>query len=226
MGNQITIILLLLVIGLILGLWLSHSISSRKKKTRISLSYIQSRLSEASDLTTCNLEYVGLIKYASGSIPLMTKKSFSMIYKANVRAGIDLSQAKVSQNGSEIHVSLPASEIQSIDVDTDSLKFYDEHSALFNWDKKEDISIAVKAAREDVEKNASLDSLKSKADAQAQAVIVQLIEPLVGPDQKLIIEHQKNTIVPDGQQEQLELDPELLQRQDSEAVQQQEKSQQ
>jgi hypothetical protein len=118
----------------------------------------------------------------------MTKKSFSMIYQANIRAGVDLSLAKVSLTPGTIRVRLPEAEIQSLEVNTDSLRFYDEHFALFNWSDKEDIALAIKAAREDVEKNADLEKLKTQARKQAETVIYQLIKPTIKDDRKLIIE--------------------------------------
>ena len=189
MGKNLIIILLVLVLGVVLGVWITRELSNRRKKDRLSLSFIQSRLSNCSDLTTCNLEYVGLVKYENGTIPLLSRKSFSMVYGANVRAGIDLSKARVSVNNSEVRVVLPPSEIQSIDVDTSSLKFYDEHFALFNWDRREDINTAVQAARKDVEENANLDGLKQQAHNQAEMVVYKLLEPVTGKDRRLIIDN-------------------------------------
>ena len=185
--------LVLLVVALLLSFLFGnlvnrHFSAKKKDKPEISSSFLESRLADCSELTTCHLEYVDLVKYSQGSIPLMTKKSFSMIYQANIRAGVDLSLAKVSVTPGTIRVRLPEAEIQSLEVNTDSLRFYDEHFALFNWSDKEDIALAIKAAREDVEKNADLEKLKTQARKQAETVIYQLIKPTIKDDRKLIIE--------------------------------------
>ena len=145
-------------------------------------------LADCSDLTTCNLEYVDLVKYENGTIPFISKRSFSMIYQANIRAGVDLNQCEITVSPSTVKIKLPETEIQSIDVDTDSLRFYDEHFALFNWNEKEDISAALKAAREDAEKNANLEKLKIQARRQAETVIYKLIKPVLDEGRKLIVE--------------------------------------
>lgn len=169
------------------GMLLAWCLGARKKKTSINSTMIESRLAECSDLTTCNLVYVDLVKYTAGSIPLITKKAFSMIYQADIRAGIDLSQAKVEVTPRTVTIHLPETQVQSIEVDTDTLRFYDERLALFNWSHKEDIGSAITAARKDAEEHANLDNLKSQARTQAEKVITKLIEPLTA-NREVIVE--------------------------------------
>ena len=160
------------------GVLLAWYLQARKKKTSVNSTIIESRIAECSDLTTCNLVYVDLVKYTEGSIPLITKKAFSMIYQANIRAGIDLSQAKVEVTPRTVTIHLPQTEVQSIEVDTNTLRFYDERLALFNWSHKEDIGSAIAAAKKDAEEHANLDTLKNQARGQAEKVLTKLIEPM------------------------------------------------
>ena len=160
------------------GVLLAWYLQARKKKTSVNSTIIESRIAECSDLTTCNLVYVDLVKYTEGSIPLITKKAFSMIYQANIRAGIDLSQAKVEVTPRTVTIHLPQTEVQSIEVDTNTLRFYDERLALFNWSHKEDIGSAIPAAKKDAEEHANLDTLKNQARGQAEKVLTKLIEPM------------------------------------------------
>ena len=160
------------------GVLLAWYLQARKKKTSVNSTIIESRIAECSDLTTCNLVYVDLVKYTEGSIPLITKKAFSMIYQANIRAGIDLSQAKVEVTPRTVTIHLPQTEVQSIEVDTNTLRFYDERLALFNWSHKEDIGSAITAAKKDAEEHANLDTLKNQARGQAEKVLTKLIEPM------------------------------------------------
>jgi hypothetical protein len=160
------------------GALLAWLLFSRKKSSRVNSTVIESRIAECSDLTTCTLVYVDLVKFSEGSIPLITKKAFSMIYQADIRAGIDLSQAKVEVTPHTVTIHLPQTQVQSIEVDTTTLRFYDERLALFNWSHKEDIGTAIAAARKDAEEHANLDGLKNQARTQAEKVLSKLIEPM------------------------------------------------
>ena len=59
-----------------------------------------------------------------------------MVYDAEVRAGVDLAQARVEVSGNAITVSLPAPQLLGIEIDPNSLEFYDSSFALFNWENK------------------------------------------------------------------------------------------
>lgn len=159
--------------------------SSEPKATATS---IEERLSKCSDLTTARLDYRGIIKYEEGDIQYINKKSFSMIYDAHIKAGIDLSQAKVSVKDKKITVSIPEPEIQDISVDPDSLEFYDEKLALFNWTKKQDTQKAMEKAEEDATEKAAQTDLLTQADAQAKTVITTLLTPFTENDEEYTIE--------------------------------------
>lgn len=185
--KSIVLTILLVLLGIVFGMVLEKYLQTRKKNAHVSSTFIESKLAECSDLTTCNLAYVDLVKFSEGSIPLLTKKSFSMIYQANIRAGVELNKAKVKVTPNTVTITLPDTEVQSIDVDTDTLRFYDEHLALLNWTNKEDISSAIAAAREDAQKNANTDKLKKEARTQAEKVISRLIAPVIDGEKQLII---------------------------------------
>lgn len=149
-----------------------------KDDVKVSAASIEERLSKCSDLTTARLDYRGLIRYEDGDIQYINKKSFSMIYDAHIKAGIDLSQAKVTVSGKKITVTIPKPEIQDIVVDPDSLEFYDEKLALFNWTKKEDTTKAMDAAKKDAEDRAAQTELIAQASEQAKTVISTLLTPM------------------------------------------------
>ncbi|MEY8284034.1 DUF4230 domain-containing protein [Lachnospiraceae bacterium 50-23] len=149
-----------------------------KEKITVSASSIEERLSKCSSLTTARLDYRGMIKYEEGDIPYINKKSFSMIYDAHIKAGIDLSQAKVEVNGKKIKVTVPAPEIQDIVVSPDSLEFYDEKLALFNWTDREDTAKAMEYAEQDAAAKASQTDILTQASDQAKTVINTLITPI------------------------------------------------
>ena len=180
-------IAILITAGILIGMLANKYMYEKRKKDSLSSTLIASRLEDCSELTTCNLKYVDLVKYAQGSIPLVTKKSFSMIYEADIRAGIDLSKAVIDVARSTVTITLPETEVQSISVNTASLRFYDERWALFNWSNKEDIASAIEAARADAEAHANLDELKMQARNQAEIVVRKLVGPAVEGYRDLII---------------------------------------
>lgn len=185
------IISTVLLLASFLGGMFYYRNTHKENPIRVTSSMLESRLAECSDLTTCRLEYVDLVKYSSGNIPLFTKRSFSMIYSADIRAGVDLSQAKVNISKQYIEIVLPPTQVQNIEVNTDSLRFYDERFALFSWSNKEDISQAIKIAREDALKHANIDKLKAQARKQAESVIYKLIAPTIQKEKQLRITETK-----------------------------------
>lgn len=165
-----------------------------KEKVTVSASSIEERLSKCSSLTTARLEYRGMIKYEEGDIPYINKKSFSMIYDAHIKAGIDLSKANVEVTGKKIKVTVPAAEIQDIVVAPDSLEFYDEKLALFNWTDREDTAKAMEYAKQDAAAKADQTDILAQASDQAKTVIETLIAPITdNKDEEYQIEfHQTN----------------------------------
>ena len=128
-----------------------------KSETQITSSFISDKLEMVSELTTAKLTYNGLVYYSDGSIPLLTQKSFTLTYRAEVRAGVDLSQADIKITDKEVQLTLPAVRILDTVVDSDSIQFYDEKAALLNWGKKTDVLDGMTAAQKDVEEKADFD---------------------------------------------------------------------
>ena len=157
------------------------------KKPKISSSYIVSKLEDASDLTTARLQYTGLVKYDDEGIPFLTQKKYSMIYSAEMEAGIDLSKVEVGVSDDLVIVKLPDVVVEEPVVDPDSVEFYDESFALFNWDSKQDGVDAIKIARKDCKEKADTDGLKAKAYENAKELVGQILGGVVG-DRDIVVE--------------------------------------
>lgn len=152
----------------------------------ISIEYISKKLENIGELSTVEMFYDCLYTMEEGSVPFITKKGFSMSYTATVKAGIDTSLMKIGILDDEVHITIPESELQSVVVDPDSIKFYDEKRALFNWSEKTDVTKAVSEAKKDVTKKADEDQLLLRATNEATYVIRGLLEGSVG-DKKVIV---------------------------------------
>ncbi|MCI8320397.1 MAG: DUF4230 domain-containing protein [Dorea sp.] len=157
---------------------------------KVTATSIEERLSKCSSLTTARLDYRGIIRYEEGDIQYINKKSFSMIYDAHIKAGIDLSKAKVTVKDKKVTVSVPRPEIQDITVDPDSLEFYDEKFALFNWTKKQDTQKAMEKAKEDAAEKAGQTDLLKQASEQAETVITTLLSPFTKEGEEYTMEIQ------------------------------------
>lgn len=172
----VTLVVIIAAIALVIVGYLLASLQNKETIT-VSAVSIEERLSKCSDLTTARLNYRGLIRYSEGDIKYLTQKSFSMIYDASITAGIDLSQAEVTLDDTSIKVVLPQPTIQSIIIDPDSLEFYDEKAALFNWTEKEDTQKAMSYAKEDASAKAEQVDLLTQASEQAESVVTNLLLP-------------------------------------------------
>lgn len=161
---------------------------TKKDEPEITNTFISEKLEAVSELTTAKLTYTGLVRYTEGNIPFLTKKEFNMLYRAGVRAGIDLSQADINVTDSDVKLTLPKAEIQEISVDADSIQFYDESFALFNGEKREDTVEALKVAEEDVRENGNMEELMAEAQEQTEILLTGFLDELIG-DRTLVISY-------------------------------------
>lgn len=157
-----------------------------KNEPKITNSFVSSKLEMVSELTTARLTYNGLVYYSDGNIPFLTQKSYTMTYRAEVRAGVDMSKAKIKVTNSRLELTFPAVEIQDVTVDSDSIQFYDEKAAILNWSKKGDVVESINAAKKDVEEKVDYNSLKAEARSQTQTLLQGLFDGIIG-DRELVV---------------------------------------
>lgn len=141
---------------------------------------VAEQLERSQELATARLSYRGLVRYEEGEIDLINKKAFTMVYDASVTAGVDLSKAKVSVSGRDVSVELPAAEVQGIEIDPDSLQFYDEKFALFNWQNRTDTAKALQVAQDDAEAKVDESKLVKTAADQAKETVETMLAPFTG----------------------------------------------
>ncbi|VEG27397.1 Uncharacterised protein [Actinomyces howellii] len=149
---------------------------------------IEQQISTCSELTTVKLTETGIVHYEDGMIPLIDKTTFNMVYKADVRVGVDLSEVDVSVDGKVITVALPRASVQEVGIDPASISLYDKSFTLVDGASEEDLATAIADAEADVAKNLDDDTLIETADQQAQDVITGLLSPLTDAAQGYTIE--------------------------------------
>lgn len=159
---------------------ISTAESDSKKVKSISIEYLQKKLENTSKLMTAEMTYQGIYTVQSGEIPLLTKNGFKMSYEATVTAGIDTSLIMFEVTDDKVTVLLPDSTIQGIHVDPNSIQFFDEKKALFNWSKKIDVTEAITQAEADAKSQADVDGINRKASLNAKRVIRSLLIDAIG----------------------------------------------
>lgn len=190
-GKIITIMSVVCVIALIAIGVLSVKLIEANKAPAVSTSVITKQLQNMTDLTTSQLQYRGLVRYEEGNIIFINKKSYTMIYDAKVKAGIDMSKVSVEVDKEKIQVNLPKATVQDIVIDSDSIEFYDEKNSLFNWENKQDTVTALQLAKEDAGQRIDEEELLIQAEEQAKNLIQTLFLPMTEEKEyELIIEFQ------------------------------------
>ncbi|PST49078.1 hypothetical protein COO72_03875 [Bifidobacterium callitrichos] len=147
---------------------------------------VAKQLEKIQDLTTAKETDFGFEKYEDGGIALVTKKSFTMFYSYEARAGIDLSKADITVDNDDdnktISITLPAPEVQSVSVNPDTLQFFDQKSSLLNSSEVGDAATALQDAKKSAEKKLNKSELLTTANEQAKDVIERMYAPIAQTD--------------------------------------------
>lgn len=157
-----------------------------EEEQKIDVTYIGNKLETISELATAKMTYNGIIHFSEGSIPLITKKEFYMAYRAEIKAGVDLSQAAINVTDKTVTITLPPVTLYEPVVYEDSFQFFDKSTALFNPEKMDDLAQAITAAKEDLLAQPETENMKQTAKEQTQNLITALFEGLIG-DRELVI---------------------------------------
>lgn len=140
---------------------------------------LESVLEDASDLTTQKLCYQGYVKQTSGSIPLINKNEFIVLYEADVLAGIDVQDVEFDITDELLLITIPHSEIQSVSVEMDKVKVEDTNFSVIRANKEAMVD-ALKVAEKDAKKNAKKSGLLEAADVNAKNLIKGLFLEVAG----------------------------------------------
>ena len=156
-------------------------------KPEITGTFVTEKLEDCSELSSAELTYRGMVGFQDGDIPFLTQKAFSMLYTADIRAGVDLGQAQVSVNDSELRIDLPPVTVQTLTILPDSLEVIDQQRALLNWTNRDDMIQAMQYAEDDAMEHADIDGLKARATEQTEKLINGLFEGFIG-DRTLVVQ--------------------------------------
>lgn len=152
----------------------------------IDVTYLNTALKEASELTTAKLKINGLVDFKDKGIIILNKSDFTMKYAADISAGIDMSKVEIKNDdidheNKKIIVEIPKDIVFKPNVyhGDKYIKFYDEEFALFNVNEKEDLSRALAMAEKDAESEAVENGLLELADKQSETLIKGILSDAV-----------------------------------------------
>ena len=147
-------------------------------KPEVSTEYLYTVLSEASELTTSELNYTGMSEYKDGGIPIFNKADFKMTYKAKARAGIDIEKVEVEVNNDKkiVYLTIPKAKVLDVKVDPKTIKYFDEKFTLLNVNPKEDANKAQELVEEEAKKEVEKMGILETADKQAETLIIGLLQ--------------------------------------------------
>lgn len=160
-----------------------------KSQPRVDAKGLMERIEDASELTVSKNYYTGIAKFQEGSIPIIDKNGFSMKYEAVIDAGFNLEEVKIDVTDKAVKITVPKATILSINIDPNSLEFYDNKISIFKTDRKEATKIALQEAKKDAEKNAAKKELLKNADERASIIFKGILSGEVG-SRKIIVEQE------------------------------------
>lgn len=142
-------------------------------KAELTNTVVSRQLETMQDLTTAREKDYGFEEFSEGNIAHVNQKKFTMFYSYEIRAGVDLSKAKIAVDNDShvISITLPKADLQSVSVDPDSLRFFDEQTSLFNDAEVSDTAAALQDAKKTAANKATKSDLLKEADKQAKKVV-------------------------------------------------------
>lgn len=142
-------------------------------KAELTNTVVSRQLETMQDLTTAREKDYGFEEFSEGNIAHVNQKKFTMFYSYEIRAGVDLSKAKIAVDNDNhvISITLPKADLQSVSVDPDSLRFFDEQTSLFNDAEVSDTAAALQDAKKTAANKATKSDLLKEADKQTKKVV-------------------------------------------------------
>lgn len=100
-----------------------------------------------------------------------TQTKYIYSYDVVVKAAVDFEKIDWNLKGKTINVTVPKAEVDSCDVNTDSLKVYHEADSIFTKIDLDDRNTALKQLKKQAVDDAVENGLLDRADSNAQTII-------------------------------------------------------
>lgn len=185
-------LLLCIAVGLC-GFFVGQAaLRNSQDNARLDAVVIGNQLIQISELAAVNYQYTNMAQFTSSNdfygvtIPFTTKK-FILTYDGQIKAGVDLSQARIDVSEASVTVTLPAPRILSHEIDENSMEVFDEKTSIFNPFTVEDFSSFQADQKAEMERKAVEKGLLEQAAEKAAASVEGLLAPLLPTDTALTV---------------------------------------
>lgn len=151
-------------------------VAEEEKAVTMDSSLIEQQLQQLWELTTVKYSYSGACNFSSQKVfktfkmPFSTKY-FIFTYDGYLKAGIDLSKAKVSIEGSTATLTLQAPEIFDNVILEDTVSVIDQSNNVVNGLKVEDVMNVLSSEKEKMKARAIRNGVLEQAKANAELII-------------------------------------------------------
>ena len=184
-GRLLTGMLFLILLGgtFVFGAIWTH----RDNPPQITTDLISQQLVDVQELATVDYYYTNMGRYENQlnfygwQVPFTTKR-FIVSYDGVIKAGIDLSELRVSIQGTTITVHLPEARILSHEIPEDSIEIFDETHNIFNQISLSDYTGFAGDQREAMEQRAIEGGLLTRAQERARSAVTELLTLMPGMD--------------------------------------------
>lgn len=183
-ASTVIAVILALAIGAGAGYGVDHYVINKPVDSKVTLETVSEKFSDIYELATYQLDYEDNAAYEGDPRTLFgknvpfTKKSMRIHFAGTIKAGpnMEKSDIKVNEEGNEIKITVPHSEILSHEIDEDSIYILEVKNGLFNRIDLDNNNEARKQAKEQKEENVLATDFLDKADANAIKVITDSIQ--------------------------------------------------
>ena len=179
------LVLVCLAVGAVCFLAGRFTGGKAEKEPEISAVVLEGQLSQISELASVSYAYTNMGQFENSNdfygmkVPFTTKK-FILTYDGVIKAGVDLSQARVTVDGQKVHVRLPEAKILSHEIDADSVRIFDEKTSVFN-------PFTVEEQQRVMEEKALAKGLLEEAQKKAADSIKMLLTQALPEDTELTV---------------------------------------
>lgn len=167
---------LVLIAGAAFAAFLYGLRQGREPEPAVTNTLLEEKLQSIQELGTVAYHYTNIgqfenhVDFYGWKVPF-TSKSFIVSYNGTIKAGVDLSQARirVEEETKTVTATLPAGKILSHEIPEDSIQVYDESRSLFNPITIEDYTGFTAGQKSLLEQRAIDEGLLEEAEEKARA---------------------------------------------------------
>ncbi|MGI6512246.1 MAG: DUF4230 domain-containing protein [Catenisphaera adipataccumulans] len=165
------IAILVLAVALVLAIGHVQDPQSSQKTTKLGFEDIGELATQEADATEINVTKDEQTLFGV-SVPF-TQSTYIYSYDVKIKAGYDFSKItwSVDENQKKITVHLPKVKILSTEIDTDSLKVYEESESVFTPIKISQNNKALKEMKKNAQKDAIANGLYKNARSNAKKIL-------------------------------------------------------